>query len=138
MSTFLRRLFSSTASPADGLTQPKREAIVDLLNFCMCADEKLLLDEMITIDDEIQGFSWDPAVDFMTFATQSRERAMVAVATPETRQTALASISDRLQTTEAKTNALDLCQKVFHSDGEYAPVERSVFQEIKHAFGWPA
>jgi len=137
MSTFLRRLFSTTANPADGLIQPQREAVIDLLNFCMCADQKLLLDEEITLDDEIQGFSWDPAVDFMKFATQSRERAKLAVATPEMRHDALASISRRLQTTEAKTNALDLCQKVFHADGEYAPVERTVFAEIKRAFGWP-
>lgn len=138
MSTFLRRLFSTTSSPADGLAQPQREAIIDLLNFCMCADDKLLLDEVITIEDETQILSWDPAVDFMTFATRSRERAQAAIATPETRQAALASISDRLRTSEAKTNALDLCQKVFQADGDFAPVERSVFQEIKRAFGWPA
>lgn len=137
MSTFLRRLFSTTASPSDGLTQPKREAIIDLLNLCMCADKKLLLDEVVTIDDEIQAFCWDPAVDFMTFATQSRERAKAAATNPETRRPALASIADRLQTTETKSNALGLCQKVFHADGEYAPVERSVFREIKHAFGLP-
>jgi uncharacterized tellurite resistance protein B-like protein len=137
MSTFLRRLFSTTASPSDGLAQPQREAIIGLLNFCMCADEKLLVDEMITIDDEVQALSWDPAVDFWAFATQSRERAKTAVATLETRQTALDSISNRLQTAEAKTNAIGLCQKVFHADGEFAQVEQTVFLEIKRAFGWP-
>ncbi|HUG09478.1 MAG TPA: hypothetical protein VMM36_00605 [Opitutaceae bacterium] len=137
MSTFLRLLFSSTASPADGLAQSQREAIIDLLNFCMCADAKLLVDEVITIDDEVQRLSWDPAVDFWKFATQSREHAIAAVATPETRQTALVSISNRLQTVEAKTNAIGLCQKVFHADGDFAPVERAVFLEIKHAFGLP-
>ena len=137
MSTFLRRLFSSTASPFDRLTQPQREAIIDLLNFCMCADEKLLLEEEITLDDEVQDLSWDPAVDFWTFATQSRERAKAAVATPETRQAALTSISDRLQTADARINVLGLCHKVFHSDGEFAPMERTVFQEIKRAFGLP-
>jgi hypothetical protein len=135
MSTFLRRLFSTTANPADGLTQPKREAFIDLLNFCMCADEKLLLDEVITIEDETQVFSWDPAVDFMTFAAQSLERAKAAVATLESRHAALAFISNRLETVEAKSSALDLCEKVFHADGEFAPVERTVFQEIKRAFG---
>jgi hypothetical protein len=137
MSSFLRRLFSTTASPSDGLNQPQREAILDLLNFCMCADEKLLVEEVITIDDEVQALSWDPAVDFWKFAAQSRERASAAVATPEARQAALASISDRLQTAEAKTNAIGLCQKVFHADGDFAQVERTVFLEIKRAFGWP-
>ena len=135
MSAFLRRLFSSDASPADGLTQPKREAIIDLLNFCMCADQKVLMEEEITIDDEIQGFSWDPSVDFRTFAAQSLERAKAAVATPESRRIALASISDRLESPEAMEGALVLCHKVFKADGEYAPVEREVFQEIKRAFG---
>jgi hypothetical protein len=63
--------------------------------------------------------------------------AKTAVATLETRQTALDSISNRLQTAEAKTNAIGLCQKVFHADGEFAQVEQTVFLEIKRAFGWP-
>ena len=135
MSSFLRRLFSSDASPADGLTQHQREAIIDLLNFCMCTDGKVLLDEEITIDDEIQEFCWDPSVDFRTFAAQSLERARAAVATPETRRIALDSISDRLETPGAKEGALVLCHKVFKADGDYAPVERGVFLEIKRAFG---
>jgi uncharacterized tellurite resistance protein B-like protein len=137
MSTFLRRLFSTAANPADGLSQSQREAIIDLLNFCMCADSKLKPSEAITIEDEISGFDWDPAVDFELFVVRSLERASSAMSTPEARQAALASISDRLQTTEARSNALDLCPKVFHADGEFAPEERTVFIEIKRAFGRP-
>jgi len=135
MSSFFRRLFSSTAAPADGLTQAKREALIDLLNFCMCADKKLLVDEEITIGDELQVFSWDPSVDIWKFTAASRERAISAVMTPETRQAALASISLRLESAEAKSTALDLCEKVFRADGEFAQVEQVVFQEIKQAFG---
>jgi len=137
MSKFPGRLFSPVATPTDGLSQAQREAMVDLLHFCMCADQELLPAETDAIADETAGFNWDPAIDFSLFAGRSLEHAYGATATPESRQAALASISERLTSTEMKTQALELCQQVFLADGQFAPAERAVFLEIKRAFGWP-
>ena len=137
MSKFLGRLFSPAASPTDGLSQAQREAIVDLLHFCMCADQDLQPTESSAIADKVAGFNWDPAVNFESFAAKSLERAQAAIMTTDSRQAALASVSERLAGTETKTEALELCQKLFQSDGEFAPAERAVFTEIKRAFGWP-
>ena len=35
MPSLIRKLFRKSEGPKDGLTQPQREAIVDLLNYCM-------------------------------------------------------------------------------------------------------
>jgi hypothetical protein len=38
MPSLIEKLFNKSEAPKDGLTQPRREAIVDLLNYCMYAD----------------------------------------------------------------------------------------------------
>jgi hypothetical protein len=42
MPTLIRKLFQKSEAPKDGLTQPQREAIVDLLNYCMYVDNLIL------------------------------------------------------------------------------------------------
>jgi len=45
MPSLIRKLFHKSEAPNDGLTQPQREAIVDLLNYCMYADNLVFLAE---------------------------------------------------------------------------------------------
>src|ERR1043166_8170816 len=45
MPSLIRKLFHKSEAPKDGLTQPQREAIVDLLNYCMYADNSVFLAE---------------------------------------------------------------------------------------------
>jgi hypothetical protein len=45
MPSLIRKLFHKSEAPKDGLTQPQREAIVDLLNYCMYADNLIFLAE---------------------------------------------------------------------------------------------
>ena len=137
MITLFGRLFSPVTPPTDGLSQGQREAIVDLLYFCMCADQRLLPVENAAIADEVATFNWDPTIKFETFAAQSLQRAQLAVAAPKTRETMLLDIGNQLVTTETKTRAITLCPQIFRADGEYAPAERAVFVEIKRSFGWP-
>lgn len=137
MGRLLPRIFSPGASPTDGLSQAQREAIVDQLHFCMCADQELLPSKSGEIAHEVSGFNWDPAVDFEAFAEKSKDRARAAVADPGMRKAVLASVAERLATTEMMTRGLELCVNVFKVDGEFAPEERTVFHEIKRAFGWP-
>jgi len=137
MSRHFGHLFSPAVETTDGLSQTQREAIVDLLHYCMCADRELFPCEVDAFEEEVAEFNWEPSVNFESFAARSLEEAHGAVASPERRQAALASISSRLATNEAKMQALALCPRIFLADGHYAQEERAIFVEIKRAFGWP-
>ena len=60
MPSLIRKLFHKSEAPNDGLTQPQREAIVDLLNYCMYADNLIFLAEDRLITDTVAKFNWDP------------------------------------------------------------------------------
>src|SRR5205823_2446170 len=64
MPSLIRKLFHKSEAPKDGLTQPQREAIVDLLNYCMYADNLIFLAEDRVITDTVAKFNWDPKVPF--------------------------------------------------------------------------
>ena len=59
MPSLLKKLFQNSEAPNNGLTQLQREAIVDLLNYCMYADNLLMLAEDRLITDTVKKFNWD-------------------------------------------------------------------------------
>src|SRR5262252_9184633 len=72
MPSLIRKLFHKSEAPNDGLIQPQREAIVDLLNYCMYADNLVMLAEDRLIADTVAKFNWDPeAVPFDQFDARS-------------------------------------------------------------------
>jgi hypothetical protein len=71
MSSLIRKLFHKSEAPKDSLTQPQREAIVDLLNYCMYADNLVFLAEDRLIADTVAKFNWDPKVPFDQFDARS-------------------------------------------------------------------
>ena len=75
MPSLIRKLFHKSEAPKDGLTQPQREAIVDLLNYCMYADNLVMLAEDRLIADTVAKFNWDPKVPFDQFAVRSIDNA---------------------------------------------------------------
>src|ERR1044071_1133163 len=99
MASLLRKLFGKSEEAKDGLTQPQREAIVDLLNYCMYADNLVMLAENRLITDTVAKFSWDPkAVPFDQFDARSVGNARNARESQVYRDKFLASIRDRLDT----------------------------------------
>ena len=75
MPSLIRKLFHKSEAPKDGLTQPQREAIVDLLNYCMYADNLVFLAEDRLITDTVSKFNWDPKVPFDQFDVRSIDNA---------------------------------------------------------------
>ena len=71
MPSLIRKLFHKSEAPTDGLTQPQREAIVDLLNYCMYADNLIFLAEDRLIADTVAKFNWDPKIPFDQFDVRS-------------------------------------------------------------------
>jgi len=131
MPSLIRKLFRKSEEPNDGLTQPQREPIVDLLNYCMYADNLVFLAEDRLITDTVAKFNWGSKVPFDHFAVTPLDNARHAPENPGYRDQFLASIRDRLGTATVKGQALDLCQELFVADGARSDEEDAVLQKLK-------
>ena len=131
MPSLIRKLFRKSEGPKDGLTQPQREAIVDLLNYCMYADNLIFLAEDRLIADTVAKFNWDAKVPFDQFDARSIDNARNATENQGYRDRFLASIRDRLGTVAVKGQALDLVQELFLADGARSNEEEAVLQNLR-------
>jgi len=131
MPSLLKKLFHKSEAPNDGLTQPQREAIVDLLNYCMYADNLVMLAEDRLIADTVARFNWDPKIPFDQFDARSVGNARNARESQVYRDQFLASIKDRLDTAAVRGKALDLCQELFLADGAQSDEEDEVLQNLR-------
>src|ERR1043166_9252205 len=133
MPSLIKKLFrkSDAAAHEDGLTQPQREAIVDLLNYCMYADNLVFLAEGRLITDTVAKFNWDPKVPFDQFDARSVSNARNASESPVYRDQFLASIKNRLDSAAVKRQALELCQELFLADGAQSYEEDDALHNLK-------
>jgi hypothetical protein len=131
MPSLIKKLFGKPEAPKDGLNQPQREAIVDLLNYCMYADNFVFLAEDRFITDTVAKFNWDSKVPFDQFVLRSTDSARNARESQVYRGQFLASIRDRLGTAAVKGKALGLCQELFVADGSRSDEEDDVFQNLR-------
>ena len=131
MPSLIKKLFHKSEEPRDGLTQPQREAIVDLLNYCMYADDRVFLAEDRLITDTVKKFNWDPKIPFDQFDARSIGNARNARESQVYRDQFLASIRDRLDTAAVKKQALDLCHELFLADGARSEEEDVMLQNLR-------
>jgi hypothetical protein len=131
MPSLIRKLFRKSETPNDGLTQPQREAIVDLLNYCMYADNLVFLAEDRLISDTVAHFNWEPKIPFDQFDVRSIDNARNATENQGYRDRFLSSIRDRLGTAAVKGRALELCQELFVADGARSDEEDDVLQHLR-------
>src|ERR1700758_5565957 len=130
MPSLIRKLFHKSEAPKDGLTQPQREAIVDLLNYCMYADDLVFLAEDRLITDTVAKFNWDPKIPFDQFDAKSINNARTIREHQVSKDQFLACIRDRLGTAAVKGQALDLCEELFLADGARSDEEDAVLQDL--------
>src|SRR4051794_12073417 len=130
MPSLIRKLFHKSEAPNDGLTQPQREAIVDLLNYCMYADNLVFLAEDRLITDTVAKFNWHAKTPFDQFDARSVNNARNASESQVYRDQFLSSIRDRLDTPVVKRQALDLCQELFLADGARSDEEDAVLLNL--------
>src|SRR4029079_10835163 len=133
--SLIRKLFRKSEAPKDNLTQPQREAIVDLLNYCMYADNLVMLAEDRLIADTVAKFNWESKTPFDQFDARSVGNARNARESQVYRDQFLASIRDRLGTAAVKGQALDLCQELFVADGSRSDEEDAVLQNLRVLLG---
>ena len=131
MPSLIRKLFHRSEAPRDGLTQPQREAIVDLVNYCMYADNLVMLAEDRLIADTVAKFNWESKTPFDQFDARSVGNARNARESQVYRDKFLASITDRLDTATVRGKVLDLCQELFLADGAQSQEEDEVLQSLR-------
>jgi len=131
MPSLITKLFHKSEESKDGLTQPQREAIVDLLNYCMYADNLVMLAENRLIADTAAKFNWESKTPFDQFDARSVGNARNARESQVYRDKFLGSIKDRLDTAAVRGKALDLCQELFLADGAQSEEEDEVLQNLR-------
>ncbi|MDB6092929.1 MAG: hypothetical protein JWM32_491 [Verrucomicrobia bacterium] len=131
MSNLFHRLSNVEGAGRDGLIQAQREAIVDLLFFCMAADRKAAFRADTLISRTVDKFSWDPKLPYKSFADRALANGRAAAVTPEARAYFLANVAQRLKTAEAKERALALCRGLLPAEGTVPPLATDVLAEIE-------
>lgn len=136
MLEILKRLFSGKGPEAsDGLNQPQREGIVELLLLAMYADNKLELNEENVLRREIQSFDWHSGVYLDGFVSEATARVRLVRINDEQRQHFLLRVGKKLADREVKERALRLCVELFRADGSQSDAEERFELEIRQAFG---
>jgi uncharacterized tellurite resistance protein B-like protein len=131
MSFSFSRLFNPKSATNDGLKQPQREAIADLLHYCLYADNNIALAETALIEDVVSSLNWDPNISFGSFEARSVAAAREAKEDAAAREQFLKSIRQRLDKPQARALAFDLCKQLFVADGVQSDKETVVLARIQ-------
>jgi len=131
MAFFVAQRRSVCSNFCKGLFLKAARRWVYLMNYCMYADNLVMLAEDRLITDTVKKFNFDSKVPFDQFALRSIDNARNARESQVYREKFLGSIKDRLDTAAVKGKALDLCQELFVADGSRSDEEGDVFQNLR-------
>jgi uncharacterized tellurite resistance protein B-like protein len=115
------------------LSQKEREAIVDLLHFCMYGDAHIALKESEFISQAVDTLGWDTQLSFGSYETRSIAGARSARESADARQDFLARAAERLQAADVRSLAVDLCKQMMVADGNQTEKESAVIADITAA-----
>lgn len=136
MPTSLKNLFTPSGSQKDdGLSQLQREAIVDLLHYCMYADNLVALKEDKFINNVASTLSWDKNISFETYEGMSIGNARRAKEQSAYREEFMKSVHSRLGATEVRQLAFDLVKQLFNADAHLSDRESQQLPIIRKALG---
>lgn len=129
----LFKLFQTTrpSTVDDGLTQPQREAIVDLLHYCLYADGHVAHAEGRVIDSFVTTLEWAPNVGFSNYEAHSVANARRAREDATYRTEFLRSLRERLDSAKARQTALKVAEELLASDGKTTPAESTLLVEVR-------
>ncbi len=116
MRTLIQRLFNRHPKPQDGLTQPQREAMIDLLLAAMYADNRVALEEDEQIATKLHTLSWESGTAPSTYLDTATARMREAMNTQAGEVRILESIRDRLATPDVRKDAFEMCVALLKSD----------------------
>lgn len=114
--------------PADTpLTQPEREAIIDLLLFAMYEDRHIALQEDEFIDSHVMQLGWQSGMAVETYVKTATARVRSTRDTAEGKERWLQHIAARLQSRSSRDTAQSLCRSLLNSDARET-AEESAFE----------
>jgi hypothetical protein len=119
----------------DGLVQAQREAIVDLLHYCMFTDNFVALAEDSFVNSVAATLNWDKNISFESYEGGSIGNARKAKESGGYRETFLKGIVDRLATKAARDLALQLCRDLYKSDSKLAESESQQLAALVRLLG---
>jgi hypothetical protein len=123
--------FRKVEKPKVPLPQKEREAIIDLLHLCLYADSHIALNEGKLVSELVETIGWDTNLSFSSYESKSIAAARAAKESPAAKQEFLSFASERLQSMESQTLALDVCKRLFYADGSTADNESALLSEIR-------
>ena len=128
-----KNLFRSSEQSSDGLTQEAREAIVDVLHYCMYADRHIAAREDQFIEDEARKLDWDAKISYEYYEGKSTGAVSRALADPEAKTAFFETLRTRLTGEKERTLALRLADELAKSDGARTEPEKAAIQEVRQA-----
>ena len=134
MLDFLRRVFNhgKAGAKADGLTQPQREALMDLLVFAEFNDNYITEAEARFVHQQAETHPWHSPLTIDAYYDVSVTRTRSAKISAEARADYLDDIAQRLETAAASRQAYELCELIMRLDSENAPTQKAFLSEIRN------
>jgi hypothetical protein len=120
-------------SPAE-LSQPQREAVVDLLLLGMYADELLAISEDERLAAVFQEIGWHDSASREEYIHTAIAKVRAAHESSEI-PSFLSTLSARLGTRDARQCAFDLLESVLEADARVVDSEHTLHEQARAAFG---
>ncbi|HEY1109715.1 MAG TPA: hypothetical protein VGE76_13800 [Opitutaceae bacterium] len=126
-----KRLFLSSDKPKDGLTQEAREAIVDVLHFCMYADRHIAASEDVFIEKAARTLDWSPTISYESYEAKSTGAVTRALSDASLRAEFFGSLKARLAKSADRELALALAGDLMVADGAKTAEESKALVELQ-------
>jgi hypothetical protein len=126
---------SESDTPAPGLTQAQREAILDLLLFGMYADDVLKISEDERLVKAIGQIGWHSVETPHEYMQLAIARVRAAHESHVGTEPFLQDVTVRLGDVTTRQRALDLLENLFESDGMIVDSERALHERVREFFG---
>ena len=117
------------------LSQPQREATLDLLLLGIYADGAVRLAENERVYDLLSAYGWESYQDAREYSQAATSRARGALETEIALELFFAGISARMGDDGVKELALALLARLIESDDAATESEADFYQRAKTAFG---
>lgn len=128
-----KKLFQPSEVQKDGFTQSEREAIVDVLHYCMFADRHIAIAEDTMIETVARTLNWDPKISYEYYEGKSTGAVRRALADKEFRATFMTSLRERLVSKTSRQFALNVADDLTKVDGLKTQAEFDALSTLKRA-----
>jgi hypothetical protein len=117
------------------VSQPQREALIDLLLWTMYVDKRLALPEGERIDQVPEELSWEAVTPFPQYLNARVARVREVLSDAQQDEALMDEIYARLGTDAMRRRAFDACADLAQVDGQVADEEARFLERVRVRFG---